>query len=407
MERLSKNFIWMAASNIVSSLFSVVVFIYLARTLEPAAFGYFSYAFTIAFFLANFIELGLSTYGMREISLNRARVSEYASEIVSLRLLMSLILLILVFSVILLSGGLTPVKILILESTVVLFMFAFGLEWAFQGLEKMHMVFMSLAATSALQLGLIYIFIKGPDDVFRVPMLYFVSALPIAAAFLYRLRFRLLVKIGDLKRMFSYLASSLVIWLISIFAQVYSSLDIFILGLFRDITEVGYFTIARRVTGGATLLMIFLANALLPRLSCTFGKENALFKEATNRFLILAIALSALLLLPLIFLSDYIIIFTVGKEYLAASMPLKIMLVGLVMVLFNLPYSTGLIACRFEKDVLKQVSACAVLSVVLNILLMPRYGMIGASITFLFVEAMALVWILWIYNRKIRKEVER
>lgn len=397
----------MAASNIVSSLFSVVVFIYLARTLEPAAFGYFSYAFTIAFFLANFIELGLSTYGMREISLNRARVSEYASEIVSLRLLMSLILLILVFSVILLSGGLTPVKILILESTVVLFMFAFGLEWAFQGLEKMHMVFMSLAATSALQLGLIYIFIKGPDDVFRVPMLYFVSALPIAAAFLYRLRFRLLVKIGDLKRMFSYLASSLVIWLISIFAQVYSSLDIFILGLFRDITEVGYFTIARRVTGGATLLMIFLANALLPRLSCTFGKENALFKEATNRFLILAIALSALLLLPLIFLSDYIIIFTVGKEYLAASMPLKIMLVGLVMVLFNLPYSTGLIACRFEKDVLKQVSACAVLSVVLNILLMPRYGMIGASITFLFVEAMALVWILWIYNRKIRKEVER
>lgn len=87
MENLSKNFTWLAAANVVSSLFGAALFIYLARILGPDAFGYFSYAFTITFFLANFVDMGLSTYGIREIAKNKSRVSDYASEIVSFRLL--------------------------------------------------------------------------------------------------------------------------------------------------------------------------------------------------------------------------------------------------------------------------------------------------------------------------------
>jgi len=87
VENLSKNFVWLAASNIVSSLFGTILFIYLARMLGPDAFGYLSYAFTITFFLANFVDMGLSTYGIREIAKNKARVYVYASEIASFRFL--------------------------------------------------------------------------------------------------------------------------------------------------------------------------------------------------------------------------------------------------------------------------------------------------------------------------------
>ncbi|MCX5686378.1 MAG: oligosaccharide flippase family protein, partial [Candidatus Omnitrophica bacterium] len=92
MEKLSKNFIWMAASNIVASLFSVILFIYLARALEPEAFGYISYIFTLIFFLANFIDMGLSTYGTREVAKNRSLASNYVSEIVTLRFFIAAII---------------------------------------------------------------------------------------------------------------------------------------------------------------------------------------------------------------------------------------------------------------------------------------------------------------------------
>ena len=93
MERLEKNFIWMAAANMVGSLFSISLFIYLARTLKAEAFGTVSYAHSFAFYLLNFVDLGLTTYGIREVAKDRSKVSEYVSGIVSFRLVIAAIML--------------------------------------------------------------------------------------------------------------------------------------------------------------------------------------------------------------------------------------------------------------------------------------------------------------------------
>jgi O-antigen/teichoic acid export membrane protein len=54
-----------------------------------------------------------------------------------------------------------------------------------------------------------------------------------------------------------------------------------------------------------------------------------------------------------------------------------------------------------EKAVMIQTAASAVLSLLLNFIIIPKYGIIGASISFTIVEVFAFVWILWIYERKI------
>jgi len=173
------------------------------------------------------------------------------------------------------------------------------------------------------------------------------------------------------------------------------------LGLFKSPEEVGYFTIARRAIGGSTILMVFLANALLPRLSATFSNDICQFNSATGKFLKISSFLTVFVFLPLIALSDHIITFSLGNEYLPASLPFKIMGLGLIIVLFNLPYSTGLIAAGKEREVLRQVLASASLSVILNIFLMPKYGMIGAAVSFVFAEILAILWILWAYRKNI------
>ncbi|MDD5136957.1 MAG: flippase [Candidatus Omnitrophica bacterium] len=402
MEKLSKNFTWLGAANIVSSIFGTILFIYLARVLGPDAFGYFSYALTIMFFLANFVDMGLSTYGIREVAKNSRRVPEYASEIVSFRFVAASILFFLVVIVTSLSSHSAILKSAIILTSLMLFTFSLATEWAFQGVEKMGMVFLSFAVTSILQLGLTYLFVKKPSDLLRAPVIYFVSTLPVVITYLKILKFRVLLKMDDLKKMLSYLSSSLVIWSISIFAQVYNGLDIFILGLFRPIQEVGYFTIARRVVGAVILFMIFLTNAVLPRLSYALCNDPAVFRDTTRKFLKLGAILTAFVLLPGIFVCEKAVIFAVGNEYVPAVVPLNIMIVGLVFVLFNLPYSTGLIACGMEKDVMIQTAASAALSLLINFIIIPKYGMIGASVSFTIVEIFAFVWIFWIYEAKTR-----
>ena len=402
MDRLEKNFIWMAAANIVGSFFSASLFIYLARTLRAEAFGSISYAHSFIFYMLNFVDLGLSTYGIREVAKNKERASEYVSEIVSFKLLLaSTLFVVLVVSTFLVSGQ-TQFRLLMTGVALLLFVSALSCDWAFQGQEKMHMMLVSFAVTTMLQFGLIYVFVKGPEDLLKSALIYSVSAFLIPVLFLVHFKYRPKLETGYLKQIKKYLSSSLVIWSIAIFAQVYNGFDIVLLGMFRGPEEVGYFTVARRAIGGATLLMIFLANALLPRLSSTFiARDIEQFSGATNKFLKISAFLTVFAIFPVIFFSNNIISFTLGNEYLPADAPFKIMAIALIMVLFNLPYSTGLVAAGFEKAVLKQVLVSAIVSVILNLILMPRYGMIGASISFFIAEAVAIVWVLWAYHRHI------
>ena len=403
MEKLSKNFFWMAAANIVSSILSITLFIYLARVLAPESFGLLSYIFTLVFFLANFIDLGLSTYGMREIAKDRSRASQYLSEIASLRILIAsgLCLLFLVSGLVVRDAH--HLKLLMFASSVIFFMWALASEWAFQGLEKMHIVFLSMATTGALQLGLMFLFVKSSGDLPKVPILYFAASVPMAAVLLTKLRFRLIMKADELKRIARYLSSSFCIWGISIFAQIYNSLDVFILGLSRSPEEVGYYTVARRFTGSIALLLVFLAGAVFPSLSSSaFQGDQKRFKAATGKFLTLAVFIAVFALVPLILFSKTLVTFVVGIEYAPAAEPLRIMAIGLLIILFNLPFSTGLIASGYEKDVLKQAFASAVLSISSNFILMPKYGMLGGSISFVLAESLALVWILYLYRSRIK-----
>ncbi|MBU0605223.1 MAG: oligosaccharide flippase family protein, partial [Candidatus Omnitrophica bacterium] len=243
MEKIERNFIWLTAANVTSGLFTVILFIYLARTLEAENFGYLSYAGAIVFYIFNFIDLGLSTYGIREIAKDRPEASEYVSNIVSFKLILAVSLFTGFVIICSLSHQLLLVKILMLETALMFFVSALASEWAFQGLEKMYMVFVSLGLTSFLQLLLSVLIVKNPGDLLKVPLINFFASIPVIVFFLSRLKFRLRLFTLDIKKIRVYLSSSIVIWSISIFAQVYNGLDIAILGFFRPPQEVGYFSV--------------------------------------------------------------------------------------------------------------------------------------------------------------------
>lgn len=402
MERLEKNILWLSAANISGSLFGAVLVVYLARVLEAENFGYLSYATALVFFLFSFVDLGLSTFGIREVAKDPDSVSGYVSNIVSFKLVVACAIFIVFAAFSAVCCRPMVVKLVMLEAGLMLFCSALATEWVFQGLEKMHMVLVSYAVTPLLQLALNVVFVKRPADVVWVPLIGFIGSVPVIVLFLHRLRFRPRLSHIDLGKIRLYLSSALAIWGISVFAQAYNNLDIVLLGFFRRPEEVGCFSVARRIAGGPGFLALLLANAVLPRLSCTFDSDIGQFNRAITKFLKIAALMIAIVFIPLMIFSREIVTLAVGAEYAAASAPLRIMTLAVILVMFNLPFSTGLVAARFEKDVLKQAFASASLSLILNLVLMPKYGMIGASVAFLSAELLALIWILAVYHKRIR-----
>lgn len=400
MKKLTSNFIWMAFANAISGVINILLYVFLARCLGAEKFGRFSFVQAIVLYMFNFVDLGLSTYGTREIAKHKSAASEYVSNIVSLRLFAATVIYILFAIYAVFSRQLLEVKITMLIMSLWWFTFAFSVEWAFQGLERMHMVFISLVTTSFLQFLFIWLLVKRPYYFLSVPGILFVTTLPIIIIYLRMLRFKLRFKTLDFKILKLYLSSSLVIWLVSFFAQVYNGLDVIMMGWMRPAREVGYFTVARRFIGGVTFFSVFLANAALPRYSATFKQHLKQFKVNARDFF-RAVVLISLVLIFLTLFSKEIITFVVGREYLAANLSFKILMLGVVFVLLNLPFSTALIAAGLEKEVLRQTIASALLNVGLNFYLIPKWGMEGASLSFVYAEALAVLWMVRVYRKKI------
>jgi len=401
MERLSKNFLWMAGANVVNSAGNVFIFIYLARVLGVEMFGYLAFAQAIVLYLMNFIDLGLSFYGMREIAKDRAKASALVSAIISFRLLIALAL----FIICVLSVSffpLTPiVRALLAWYSITFFISACMTEWAYQGIERMGNIFLSFTVSTFFQCALLYVLIKDPNDVLKVPLAYIAAPLPIAILFLRRLRFRFMISVAGLRDMRHHLSSALVIWGISICAQVYNSFDIVILGALKHPEEVGYYSVARRISSGIVLFACFLASAVLPRLSHAYLNDKRQFQAATRKYLLINVFILCTMVVPIALFSRQFITLTVGEAYVPAFVPFTIMMAAVFCIMLNLPFSSGLIAAGFEKDVLKQAAACAVVSVLSNLILIPRYGMVGAALSFLLAETLALVYIQYIYRAKI------
>jgi O-antigen/teichoic acid export membrane protein len=401
MKKLTKNFIWMAAANAVSGCINVLLYIYLARRLGAEKFGQFSYAQAIVLYLYNFIDLGLSIFGTREIAKDKSRLGEYVRRIISLRFVIGSILFIIFTAAVIFSRQVLEMKLLMILMALGLLSACLATEWAFQGIEKMHMVFISLVTTSFLQLGLIFMFIRGNANVLVIPILLFITTLPIVLIYLRILRFKFKLSRQDFPVLKTFFSSSLIIWAISLFAQVYNGFDIALMGWMRPSAEVGYFTVARRFIAGITFFALFLASAALPRYAASFKEGVEQFKANTSQFVRVVVLLSALLWLGLVVFSKELIVFAVGHEYLAADFSFKILMVGVIFVLFNLPFSTALVAAGLEKEVLKQAIASAVLNVGLNLYLIPKWGMEGASLSFVYAEALAVIWVIVVYRKKI------
>ncbi|MFZ5800816.1 MAG: flippase [Candidatus Omnitrophota bacterium] len=401
MKKLSKNFLWMASANLTCGLLNIAMYIYLARKLGAGRFGKFSFVQALVFYLFNFIDLGLSTFGTREIAKDTSRLRQFVDQIISLRLIIAFLLYAVFVLLTLVSKEIPEIKALMLLTALWFFSYAAATEWAFQGLEKMQMVFISLVATVSLQFLAVLFLVNNDNYYYALPGVLVLATLPIAAIYLRILLFRPQFFNIDFKALKIFFSSALVIWAISLFAQVYNGFDVVLMGALRSPAETGYFTVARRFTGGLTFISIFLANAALPRYANALSRGKGQCKKITLDFLKIVVSTALGLFVLIIVFCREIILLTVGAEYLAAEGVLKILMVGVALVFVNLPFSTALIAASREKAVLKQALSSAALNVSLNLFLIPKWGMEGAAWSFVAAEVLALTWVVGLYKRSL------
>ena len=182
IRRLTKNSFVLTAGTAVTRLVNFLVMIYIARQLSVAAFGQFSYAYTIFFAFAYFINLGLENLVVRQTARHPSEITPFLNNILGVRLLcwpLGLLLMMLLW-------WQDPTSF-----WIVLFFFGYSLGSAhillvsavFRGLEKMEVQALLLSLQSILMAVMVGIVLLWTDNVNIVAAIYCLAAVALSVLF--------------------------------------------------------------------------------------------------------------------------------------------------------------------------------------------------------------------------------
>jgi stage V sporulation protein B len=106
------------------------------------------------------------------------------------------------------------------------------------------------------------------------------------------------------------------------------------------------------------------------------------------------------------FLSQDLIKLLFGLEFLSASLPLQILLVGIIFSAIQISVGNALSSTAYVKMIFRLTSIGVLLSLILNILLIPRFGIIGAAIATSSTNLISSLIMLYFTQRLIKIKID-
>lgn len=402
--RIVRNFLSLSLAQLISRFIFFLAIIYLARILGPEDFGKINFAQAVVLYFMLVANLGLTTLGTREVARNKNRTGDYLHNIVTLRLTLALFSFCLLVVFAFLVHKLAEIRYLIIVYGLSLFPSALLIEWVFRGEERMEFIGISRIVDKLSYGVLIYILIKDPEKLWLIPWLWLIAA-TVASGFLIYVFIR---QFGKIRLNFNFsfwksmLGVALPMGLAWMMIQIYNNFDTIMLKFIKGNEVVGWYNAAYKI-----IWFIFMLGGLY--IVTIFPVISKFYKESSEKLRIL-LSLSAKLMitigLPLgiggAILGKPIIHFFYGIEYDNGVIAFQILIWYVFISFICMVYANSLLACNREKKYAIGVSLAAATNLILNIFLIPPFGLIGAAISTVAAEGA-----LFIYAYREFQKVER
>ena len=395
-KKIARNFSWLIFGEMLGKLFGFVSMVYIARILGSEAFGWLNFAQAFLAYLLIIVDSGFPMFGIREIAKAKEKVSVISLNVIFIRFLISIF-------VFLLSAGLVwmlhidpAIKLLFIGTFLYVFFRAFEPYWIYQGLEKMEYAGTMRIMQSGLNLVLILIFIRSASDLAKIPLLAFASGMTVNVLYLFVLyKYFALLKFDHFipKEWANYYTGAFPLGVSAVLIQIYYNLDTIMLGFMGTQEKVGLYNAAYK---GFLVILFILGiwqSTVFPVISRKLDED----RDQAAAFLGKYFRLTILACVPVTFLTTLvapaIIMLIFGGRYAGATIALQILIWNLIPIAISGTFGTLiLIPLGLTKEVLWAVGCGALLNVILNFILIPTYGFVGASFATLMAEiAVAIV----------------
>jgi len=398
--KLARNSLWLLIARVGAQVCMVIVTYLLARRLGVAGFG--EYAFIAA---AIVIGNALTTFGSDMVLIREiAAKSEYSDlpPALALQILLSILFIVAVYLIAPLLPNQTPESILAIKIySFALIPLAFYTVFtsALRGMQKMTTYAWLNLVIPLIQVIAIYVFIQQETSLVMLAFLLLIIQIVGAIVggilcfvtmpgFLKNVRF-------SLDKTISLFVVCLPIALIAILGIVYQKLSLTMLSFLDTTSMVGLFSAAARVSEAMRMGHFSAFTALYPAMANAKDKDDAkTFRSSW--LLLLGVACGGSVLIFL--LAEPLVNVLFGLDYLLSVPVLKILSFTLIPYTINTYLSLLFLARKKEKIVLGIYIISLLILFILNILLIPPMGQVGAGWAILTSEVMQAILFLFAWG---------
>lgn len=400
--QIVKNILSMGTAEISAKGLAVIYTLYLISTIGPESNGALSFAKSIVQYFFIIVMLGFDQAGIRDVARNRALLPKYVGSILMLRIVFATLGYIGIIITTQIIDSYSPIpdvtKRMIYIYGALLFGQATLLNWVYMAVEKMHIIAIRSLVTGVLNLVGIILFVKSESDVEMAIIIITLSFL-INSVWMfvhYKSTFGKIDFSFDRTFIISLLRQSFSIGLIFLIATMYNNIDITMLGIIRGDRETGIFAAAHQLLAFLLLPTIILQSAFFPKISRATNFEER--DKVVSIFSRINFLLGSFIGLNLFLFSDFIVVL-LGQKYAESSGALKILSITIFLQYVVVNYFQPLIAWKHENKVINATLIGLTLNLIVNMLLIPVYGLYGAAIATIFSELSVLTMMLFLFKK--------
>ena len=406
-----RNSILLFGFHVLTKSLAFVSFILLAKYLGTQIFGVYNYAFALTALFIPLCDLGMDTYLMREVPrLRSEEIPRQLGAVLSWKGLLTF----LVFLAISLTGGVLDVFgterffIVVLAGLITLLR-TYWTTFAsfFRAIDRVSYEtgmlslariaeFLVILASITFDIGLLSLL-----SVMAIVNIVFVSGTHL----LVRNKFTRPIMVGDFAHMVSIFRGGLPFALATIFSAIYFNFDTVLISKFVGDEAAGIYRAAYNLLFPLTMFGLAISGAVFPFASQNYRAYPGEVEDVIRRSVLQLAMISLPIAIATTMFSGEIVQFLFDPEYADSALCLAILVWFVPIVFLSNLYSNTLGAIDQQTFVLKVTILSALFNVVANVILVPMFAQIGASIVTVSTVLLGFVFFFFKMRSTIRSAV--
>ena len=319
-----ENYFFMTVLQVLNTLFYVLIYPYLIRTLGAESYGLYVFAMSIVTYFVSFVGFGFDLPAVKIIAqyptdekLKAHTLSCIYTAKIYLEILSLIVFSIIIFSVPYLRNN-WALLFICFSQTLTNIIFP---QWSFQGLQKMRIVTYVQLGLKLISLPFIFLTIHTSNDINAFALIASITSIAggFGAAVIIRFYDRIRIQLMPFGAVKKWFAEATPFFLSSSASLIKEQSVAILIGVFFGMKDVAIYDLANKIVAVPRLLLTSINGALFPNIVSKFS--TALIKKILRYQVYLC-----LFIIGLIALFGKWVVLLMGGVSLAGSYPLAIIL---------------------------------------------------------------------------------